>query len=199
MDVNLGYPADGYRLIQQAALYSLDDDSVFPDPDPPETLYRWGSFLFQSTAPYARTTVGDAYATAIGGLQPVVDLFPYQSLTDPSTLIISPTETVSPTFKVMVANSGNSSPPISVTVRFFDVTGGGKSQVEPDVLLPLFTGCGLMREASVVWSNLAPGPHLMRIEVDPEAQVSESLKSNNVMTATVVVGTSGIYLPLVMR
>jgi hypothetical protein len=221
--VNLGYPADDYRLVQQAALYSLDNDSVFDSLSaaqaagnlfqpylgghdavfdalsPSEVPYRWGSFLFHSTPPYTRTATGDYYTGFVATLPASVDVLPYRSLTDPGALIVSGGETISPTFKVMVSNTGNSTPPISVTVRFFDVTDGQGEQVGSDATIAAFTGCGTLREAGVVWPNLSPGLHSMRVEVDPDNLIQESLESNNVMTETVLVGTYGTHLPAVLQ
>jgi hypothetical protein len=222
-DVDLGYAADNYRLVQQAALYSIDDDSVFDNSSasaatvnpfeqylrryggalgflsPDEIPYRWGSFLFHSTPPYTRTATGDYYAGFAASLPASVDLLPYRAFADPGSLIISAGGTTSATFKGIVSNAGNSTPSMPVTVRFLDVTAGDGTQVGSDVTLSPFTGCGALREASVVWPNLSPGLHSMRIEVDPHDQISESLESNNVMTKTVLVGTHGIYLPAVRR
>jgi hypothetical protein len=221
--VNLGYPADSYRLVQQAALYSLDNDSVFDSLSaseaavnlfqphlrghdgvfgalsPSEIPYRWGSFLFHSTPPYTRTATGDYYAGFAATLPASVDLLPYRSSTDPGALIAPGGETISPTFKVMVSNTGNSTPPISVTVRFFDVTDGQGEQVGSDATVAAFTGCGTLREAGVVWPNLPAGLHLMRVEVDPDNLIQESLESNNVLTGTILVGAYGTYLPAVLQ
>jgi hypothetical protein len=194
-DPNLGYPADGYRLVQQAALYSLNDDSTFEDGSD-----RWGSYLFNSSAPYTITVTGTYYRDVIASnMVASVDLSPYQAFTDPSPLIISPTASVSPTLDTIVSNAGNAPPSTSVTVRFFDVTGGGNTQIGSDVILTPFTGCGALREAKVVWPNLSPGLHSVRIEVDPDSQIQESIESNNVMTKTILVGTHGVYLPSVSR
>jgi hypothetical protein len=220
---NLGYPADNYRLVQQAALYSLDDDSVFSSLSsaeaainlsqhylrghdgafdalsPSEVPYRWGSFLFHSAPPYTRTATGDHYAGFAATLPASVDLLPYRSFTDPGALIVSGGGTVSPTLKVAVSNAGNSTPPISVTVRFLDVTDGQGDQVGSDIAVASFTGCGTLREAEVIWPNLSPGLHSIRIEVDPDNLIQENLESNNVMTGTVLVGTYGTYLPVVLQ
>lgn len=196
-DMNTGYPADGYRLLQQAALFSLDDDSEFPDPNPPETLFRWGSFLYRSTAPYTLTATGAHYSATAATLAATVDLQPYLANTYPGSLIVSPTGKISPTFNALIANAGNSPPPISVTVRFVDVTSGMTAL--GDVALQPWTGCGTLRQAEIIWPNLGPGLHTMRIEVDPGSQILETSEANNVMTATIFVGTYGVYLPSVRK
>jgi hypothetical protein len=127
-----------------------------------------------------------------------IDLLPYRAFTDPGSPIISPPGTIAPTFKVLVSNAGNSAPPISATIRFRDVTGGGNTLVG-NVKLSPFTGCGTLKEASIVWPNLSPGLHMMRIEVDPTGQIGEMIESNNVMTTTILVGTHGVYMPIVRK
>lgn len=194
LDSSIGYPADNYRLVQQAALYSLDDDSTDGSGG-----FRWGSFLFRSTAPYTKTTIGAHYQAILSDLLPVVDLIPYSASTDPDPLLALSGNSVTTTFKLLVSNAGNASPPISATVRFFDVTDGVAMQVGSDVTLAPFTGCGAQREASVSWPNLSVGLHQMRAVVDPANQIDESVESNNVVTFTVLVGAQTIYLPVAHR
>jgi len=192
-DPNLGYAADGYRLVQRAALYSLDDDSTMPDGQ-----LRWGSFLLRSSPPYAATDTGAYYRDVIAAsVSPTVDLLPYRASTGP--LITGNHATISPVVRVLVANAGNSAPNSPVTVRFFDTTGGQRVQVGSDVTIPAFTGCGTVREANVVWPNLAPGRHKMAIEIDPGNQIAEVSEANNTMNIEVLVATHGLYLPLIRR
>ncbi len=201
-DTSMGYPLDGYRLVQQGALYSLNDDSTLDNGGEPDL--RWGTYLFTSTNPYPLSVMGAYYRDQIASqYMHTVDLFPYSWSTSPGSIIITPGLTVSPVLNVLVGNSGNDYPMsmttlISPVVQFVDVTSGTNDLVGIDILPP-FTGCGNTSLAEVVWPNLSVGRHTMRIEVDPEGQVVESLKSNNVMTVSIVVGTYGVYLPLVMR
>jgi hypothetical protein len=213
-DASLGYPADANRLVQQTALYSLDDDSVFPpsaiaggglfnyralgEATSDEILYRWGSFLFHSTSPYTLTATGAAFTANVSTLTANVDLIPYRWYTEPGALIISPTQQITPTVKLLVSNTGNAAPPISPTIRFRDVTGGGNTLLG-NVSLPPFTGCGAWREASLAWPNLAPGGYSLVVEVDPDSQIAETNESNNVLTLTILVGTKGSYLPMVQK
>ena len=197
-DANLGYPADNYRLVQQAALYSLDDDSLNQFGE-----FRWGGFLFRSTAPYTLTETGSHYQSLAASLPASVDLLPVAASTEPASLIVSPGESITLTFKVLVSNAGNSPPlsatlPVSPMVRFYDVTGGSNTLVGEVTLAP-FTGCGALREASVVWPNLSPGLYLMRVEIDPADQIEEAIESNNAMTVAILVGTHGVYLPTLRK
>src|SRR3990172_1012633 len=193
-DANIGYPADNYRLVQQAAMYSLDDDSSDGSGG-----FRWGSFLFRSTWPYTITAAGLNYQSIAQGLAASVGLLPYMAVADPQVPIVPPGGSITTTFKALVSNAGNSTMPVSTTVRFFDVTGGGDVQVGSDVTLAPFGGCGTVREASVVWPDLSQGWHSVRIEVDPADQIAETLESNNVITTHLFIGTNAVYLPNVQR
>jgi hypothetical protein len=110
---DLGYPADGNRLVQQAALYSLDDDSQDAG------YYRWGSFVYNSTFPYTLTASGAKYLSMMASLTAFVDLQPYRIQTTPATLLVVPGGIVSPTVNVIVANSGNVVTPMPTTVRLW--------------------------------------------------------------------------------
>jgi subtilase family serine protease len=67
------------------------------------------------------------------------------------------------------------------------------------MLAPFASGCGTLQQASIVLPNLTAGVHSIRIQVDPENQISETSKANNVLTVSVLVGSYGIYLPTMQR
>jgi hypothetical protein len=83
-------------------------------------------------------------------------------------------------------------------ITFTDVTSDLNALIGT-VSVPPLGGCGSTREADVVWPDLAPGVHRMRIEVGASNSAVEPSKTNNVLTTTVVVGTNGVYLPLIAR
>jgi hypothetical protein len=197
----LGYAADGYRLVQRSALYSLDDDSPLPGGLPGE--FAWGTFLFRSTSPFALTAMGQYYVDQIASpLTPTVDLRAYRYQPDPASIIVSAGGTASTTLRVSIANAGNSltmdGTPRPTTVRVTDVTNGG-STLLGEYPIPPIGGCGNSMEISVAWPNLAAGLHVAKIEVDPGNVVMETDNSNNGITATVLVGSFGVYLPLSSR
>lgn len=197
-DLSIGYPADDYRLIQRIALYSLDDDSVFPANPPDPTYFRWGSFLFRSTTPYTQTATGTAFVATAQTLTPNVDWSVSQPRTAPSSLIVSPTETISPTVQVLVSNAGNVQASAGAVITFTDVTSGLNVLIGA-VNVPPLLGCGSTQEANAVWPDLETGVHRMRIDVGSSDGVNEPNKANNVLTMTVLVGTSAAYLPLISR
>jgi hypothetical protein len=67
------------------------------------------------------------------------------------------------------------------------------------VSVPPLPGCGSARQVGVLWPKLAPGVHHMRMEVGSSSGVGESSRTNNILTATVVVGTHGVFLPSIKR
>ena len=117
-------------------------------------------------------------------------------------MIVAVSQTVTTTLRVSIANAGNTwtmaGTPQSTTVRVTDGPGGRNAVLGVRPLSPL-GGCGSSTEISITWPGLTSGVHLARIEVDPGSLVLETTKSNNTMTATVLVGNYGIYLPLVSR
>ena len=198
-DANLGYPPDDHRLVQQAAIYSLDDDSIFTNMITTFVPYRWGSFLFDSTPPYTRTATGNHFREMASNMPPTVDLRIYRATISPTVPIISSTETITPIVKALLANSGDSNAPFLAIVRFTDVINSYNIWIS-DVTLSSFPGCGTLKEASIVWPQLGPGLHRMRIEIDPFNQIVETNESNNIMTVTVVIRTpNSLYLPIIFH
>lgn len=192
-DRALGYPPDNYRLVQQAALYSLDDDSTDED-----GYYRWGGFLHQSTPPYTQTAIGAQYNSLLAALPPQIDLIAVHAQTDPGVLIVQPGESITTVVSVWIGNGGNTSSGVPAAVRFRDVSGGQiRWTWEADV--PPLDGCGQQRVVSFTWPNLAIGAHVLQIEVNPNRYLEETLYHNNALTLTLVVGTHALYLPVHSR
>ncbi len=197
-DLSIGYPADDYRLIQRVALYSLDDDSVFPSDPPDPTYFRWGSFLFRSSPPYTRTATGDGFVLTAQSLAPTVDWLVSQPRIVSGSLIVSPTQTVSPTVRVTLSNAGNTLASAYAVITFTDVTTDPNALIQITSIPPL-NGCGAAQDTDVVWPDLAQGIHSLRIEVGSSDGDTDLNLTNNVLTMTVAVGTNGVYLPLINR
>jgi len=192
-DSGLGYPADGYRLVQRSALWSLDADDTFP-----EGYAKWDFFLFRSTDPYTMTETGVYYRDIIAPRHTAyVDLLPYRTSLNPSTLIVASGETISTTVSVLVSNAGSSVFDQPVTIRFRDVTGGADNLLD-DVELSPFTGCGSYREVTIPFPDLSPGVYQVHVEIDPDHKIAESRRDNNEVTIAIFVGTEAVYLPLTM-
>ncbi len=192
-DAELGDPADNYRLVQQAAIYSLDDDSTDD-----QGFYRWGSFLHQSSPPYTQTAIGAHYNNVLAALPAQVDLIAMHAQADPGALIVQPGETISTVVSVRIGNGGNTPFNAPVVVRFREVTGGQIGGTWEASLSPM-GGCGQTREVSFTWPNLAIGAHTVQIEVNPDRHLEETNYQNNALTLTLVAGPHAFYLPAQAR
>lgn len=192
-DINLGYPGDGYRLVQRAAIWSLDADNTFPDGYP-----QWDSNLVSSTSPYTLTVTGIYYRDVIvPQQQATVDLYPYRASMDPSLLMVSAGDTISTTVDVLVSNAGSMTFTSPVTVRFSKITENTDILIGEVVLEP-FTGCGTLRKVSMLLTDLPQGVHQVRIDVDPYQVIDETSETNNQMITYIHVGTDAVFLPLAM-
>jgi len=199
-DPALGYPADNYRLVQRWNWYSLDDDRTWESGDP--NHYRWNGWLFSSDS-HQRSVFGDAYAEHTGTLQPIRDLVAYRLRTKtPVSSVTSPTETVTVTLQIDIANSGNVSIDDPFVVAFYEHPGGttdlpnliGSTTVTSSV-----SGCAGFATAQVTWARASIGTHRISVFVDTTNQIGEQDETDNVLTGMVLIGTDLVYLPLVSR
>ena len=178
-----GYPADGYRLVQRWAWYSLTDS----------TFNGW---LFASLT--QRTVFGDNWAAYVAQINPQVNLAPVKLWTLPSAPF-SPTDPVTLTLGATVVNNGDVAFTGPVVVRFYAGTPSSGQQIGVDQLVMALPGCAATTTVSVTMPNVPPGRHLVYVVVDPEGQISESDKTDNVLTGHVLVATQRLFLPLVSR
>lgn len=184
-DPVLGNPADGYRLIQRWAWWSLIDVST-------------NGWLFDPST-YDRTVHGDYWAAYTAQLSPTVDLYPVRIFADPSTPY-SQGEPVTFTLNALVANSGNVSSTYSIAVRFYEGhPSSGGVQIGTDQVISPLLGCGGNSVAQVEWPGAAPGSHIVYVSVDPAGAIAESDESNNTIGRVILVATQRVFLPLVAR
>jgi len=182
-DPDLGYPADENRLVQRWLWYSLDDTRDY------------GGALFD---PYTLNMMqlGRDFAAYTSAISPAVDLFAVD-VGQVSPVPFSPTATVTVTLQARVANVGNVACGQPVTVRFMDDGGG---QIGSDqVISEMIAGCAGVKEAFVVWPNVTPGIHTVRVVVDPENAVSEGNEGNNQAQGLVLVAEHRVLFPLVLK
>lgn len=185
-DPDIGCPADGNRLVQRWAWYSLDDDS-----------FQWGttwSNLFDPTTKEIERLGQDFSGYVIGH-----DLItPYRDL-QPVTLTLQPAgplaygQPTTLTLRSRVVNWGNSSTG-SFVVSFWD----GESRVDESTV----PGLGPRYEGEVVvetsWTDPITRPRPFRVVADSAHQVKEWREDNNVATVELVV-TYRMFLPFVER
>jgi hypothetical protein len=181
----LGYPADGYRLVQRWAWYSLTDDS-------------FNGWLFDPTSK-ARTAFGDHFATYTAALSATVNLFPVKLWHEPPVLF-SPSEPVTYTLYAQVANNGNVGTSTTTIARFYEGDPGqGGVQIGSDQVIPTLGGCASSATVEVTWSNVPPGAHTAYVVVDPLNSVTEDNESDNTLSSRVLVATSRLFLPAIFR
>lgn len=181
----LGDPADGYRLVQRWAWFSLD---IQPwDPVTGEGFN--GNLLDPDTQ--AITGHGLRYAshTESFGALSYVDLVLSAVHTLPAFDLAGPGQPVSRTLQVEVANEG------TVEAGSFSVMLEIEGVVHEQSIAAL-------PAASSEWvtfalTGLLPGVHPFTISIDPGDQVTESTECNNQVASRVLAPTDRTFLPAV--
>lgn len=180
-----GYPADGNRLVQRWAWYSLTDS----------TFNGW---LYDPGPPPRRTAFGDNFAAFTAQISPQVNLTPVQLGTVPAAPF-SPTDPVTLTLTATIANNGNIAFAGPVVVRFYAGAPYTGQQIGGDQMVTNLAGCAATMVVSVPMFNVAPGSLLVYVVVDPDGEISESDESDNMLTGRVLVSTQRLFLPMVHR
>lgn len=191
-DTEIGYPGDDYRLVQQAAFWSLDADDTFDNGSP-----KFGPTLFQSASPHPITSTGIYYRDVIvPSYPPEVDLFPRRAWASLEDATVERGGSTSVTLHAMISNAGNTAFGTDTHVQFINVTGGayellGTARLEP------FTGCGNQREVSLHWPDLGVGMYDVMVRIDSGNVVGEVREDNNTLMLSFLIGTDVVYMPLV--
>ncbi len=184
-DPDLGYPADGNRLVQRFSWYSVTDQA-------------FNGFLFDVDKNRMRTAMGDNYAGYSASVADQVDLLPVRLAISPPAPISSG-EGVSLTLSALVANSGNDLRPKAFAVQFYNGRpgqGGVPIGAAQGVSL---SGCGDTRAAEVIWPDVQPGEYQVYAVVDVDGVVPEVTESNNLIRSTVRFYDQVLYAPLVTQ
>jgi hypothetical protein len=175
-DSSLGYAADGNRLVQRWAWYSLDDPSF------EQTEYTTWSALYNPFPPYDIRQLGQDFGQYAQPLvTPYVDLVPTR-LFHAASVELTYGATVSIPLTVTVRNLGNviSGEPIRVEVWDGDPAGGG-SLIGVDDLPAIprrYAGDGA---AHVTWNTVITGTRTLWARVNPDGAVSEWNTTNNAL------------------
>jgi hypothetical protein len=185
-DPLIGYPADGNRLVQAWAWYSLDDNAYSQGQQIGE---GYNGDLF--TGPYAKTmtTLGHAYADYVHqqvGIGPdYTDLWPLglEIGIEGMNLVWGETNTI--TLTAEVANHGRQ-PAQAVQVQFWhgDLGPGGIAVGElmtVPLVPPRYEGAGTTH---VTWTIPISGSHTIWVDIDPQDLVAESDEDNNQRSAS---------------
>ncbi len=203
-DPDIGYPADGDRLVQAWAWYSLDDNVYY---EGQKIGDGYGGDLF--TGPYTKTLtpLGEAYAAYVQSVREpdYTDLWPVRLDFDPASVVWETggsASMVTVTLTAEIANLGRQ-PASNVEVQFWEGEPGPSGTVVlPTYVVPeipgRYEGVGL---ASAQWIVPAPGEYTFWVVVDPNDSVIEPDEGNNRRSGRVVVMamTARLYLPVLMR
>lgn len=179
-DPQLGYPADGNRLVQRWAWYSLDDPSFEQD-----EFTTW-SALYNPFPPYEIRQLGRDFGAYTAPLvTPYVDLLPARlSIEAPGELTYGKPATI--TLGVRVQNRGNIASGELVPVQFWDglPESGGRLIGSVSVSSVPARRAG-ERLAQLAWRTVITSPKTVHVRVNPAGELPESDLTNNALTQSV--------------
>jgi hypothetical protein len=161
-DAQLGYPADGNRLVQLWAWYSLYD-----------ALY--GGDLMNTDGSF--TVVGTAFAQlAALHYTPTVDLYPVPLATP--EIPIGPTGPLTVALQTRVDNRGNTAAS-SVPVRFaqYDAATGALLSAQIITLSQVSARyAGVQPQTEMEWTLSPPRLYTLTFEIDPEHTIASNVR-----------------------
>ena len=176
MTSTLGYPADGYRLVQRWAWYSLTDNN-------------FNGWLFDP-ATKARTVFGNNYADYTAPLTATVNLAPVKLWTDPASPISS-SAPVTLTLYAQIVNNGNIGTSAPALARFYNGNPNqGGVQVGSDQIVPVLDGCASSAAVHATWNNVVSGTYQVYVVVDPFNSIAETNEADNTYSTSIVVMTT---------
>lgn len=191
-DLNLGYPLDGGRLVQQWVWFSVNHG------------FGAGSVsnLYNHAPGGALTTIrplGQLYMDRINSIQTYVNL-----LSDGAgTIFASSDSTGSADVDIWATfrNNGTThiTEPFNVTFYANPALTQviGTATVTPE---PIVAGCAQMNyRASVTWEDLEPGIHKYWVAVDDDNDIGESNETDNRNRGIVFVDGELLHLPVAVR
>jgi hypothetical protein len=168
---SLGYPADGYRMVQRWAWYSLNDDN-FESTDTHSNLFK------PSTKQI--TVVGQAYGNYAASLVRTyyVDLMPTViSAVSSQPLFYSETMTI--TLSATVANRGNTDTAQDFSVSFWDGDPSEGTKIGEGNVSGLSGKWGQAATDPIEWRTTITEPRRVYVWCDSGGAVVESDVDNN--------------------
>lgn len=184
MTSTLGYPADGYRLVQRWAWYSLTD-------------WNFNGWLFNPDTK-TRTLFGDNFAAYTARITPTVNLIPVRLWTDPA-IPFSSGEPVTLTIHLQVSNEGLTAVDVPFFINLYKGIPGEETLIGRGQVTAGIDGCGEWATATITWSNVSTGAHPVFAIVDPENSIAESNESDNIRSFLILVATERLWLPLTLK
>jgi hypothetical protein len=186
-DPNLGLPADGNRLVQRWAWYSLNDKRF--------EGHTSHSHLFEPSTKEL-TPLGIAFRDYVApGYITYTDVLPAAMTTLPADLFVPDGEPITPTLTAKIRNAGNADTS-NVSVRFW--RGNPSQQIGSDQSIPALPARSL-ETVSVDWPDVAGGTYSIGVTVDVANDIVESDETNNQSFWHLLVATCAEFLPFVAR
>ena len=186
-DPVLGLPADGNRLVQRWAWYSLNDKRF--------EGHTSHSHLFDPDSK-ALTPLGIAFRDYVSPLfSPYVDVLPAAIAISPSQPLASGSQPVTITLTGQVRNGGNTDTG-DVSVYFWV---GDPSQAIGVTQTLTTLPARSLGSLSVEWTGVTPGPYVVGVTVDASNGIVEADEGNNERSRQLLVALQRMYLPFVAR
>lgn len=186
-DPNLGYSADGGRLVQQWLWYKMYVDGT----GDVSNLLKSNYTTLPAGSTSALSPIGQQHRNLVTPQALTVNLLPYHY-----TFTQTNNDTVD--IHVEVMNNGNTEVTGDFTVRLY---------ADPNHTVPIGVATlngveGCTRDklvATISWSGLATGSHTFYGKIDANSQIPENNEQDNFLTGFVLVNPDHIYLPRVAR
>lgn len=173
-DPTIGCPADGNRLVQSWAWYSLQDNRYDEQGQLLSEMYNgdlFGGYLTKTL-----TSPGQAFAAYVAPLvTPYVDLYPDSLGADVGQAWLGSTYTL--TLTAQVANRGNTTSTLPGLVRFTSSQGGGHLEGALGAVPRRYAGTA---SVVVTWMAHITGANTITLEVDPLGTTADVNDCNDV-------------------
>lgn len=193
-DPALGYPADGYRMVQQWLWFTLFTDATGES----SNLLVDNYTSFAVGDPNALTQVGETFKNIIDDEPLFTNLKPTNI---PSLAAFRESGTATVTLTASIVNVGTLDQTTPVNISFY--SDSNLTQLIGTVSWnSLIRGCGLPNfgtTVSVPWQLSTPGVHKFWVQVDSANNIPESNESDNVAQGVVLVDPINSYLPIISR
>lgn len=189
INLNLGYPADNYRLVQQSLWFSLYYDGA-----------GRASNLFTTAALTSYTPMGVAFRQEMAERRNagVLPNLTARNALNVAGFVIAPSTTATVTIGVDVHNNGNTNAGNPFTVTFY--TDQALSNPIGSVVIPDLNGCAQGAfKVELDWTDRSPGVHRYWVRVDSTQVIAESNEGDNVTSGVVIINPQQVFLPLTMR
>ena len=194
--LDLGYPADDHRLVQQWLWFSLYVDAEVSGGS--SNLLKDNYLSFVGGDINGMSEVGMFYQQQIASYELYANLFAVEAMPTVEN-IQAPASTVDAEISVEFFNNGNQAITDPFTVSFYK--DANLTQLIDSVTInPTVNGCArLGYVASVTWPSLSSGTHHFWVKLDSANVISEDVESDNVVSGVVLVDPEDIYLPFTRR